>query len=211
MKTPVDNANLNQWLTQHKIWLTEQINHLSETSKGKQFSIMDAALSDCHFCEVDFSCAVLVRCTISNAHFENCDFSNTLLIDTVFNHCDFNHCNFTKADLQRASGSGCRFVTTNFTRADLTDCNLNSANLTDCHFDWAWLVRTDLRYAILNGTRFFETRIANAKFYNKNYSQLFKALAQAMIEEMVFSPKGFKSKVESLATDTLANYKTSYT
>jgi hypothetical protein len=66
-------------------------------------------------------------------------------------------------------------------------------------------VRTDLRYAILNGARFFETRIANAKFYNKNYPSLFKALAQAMIEEMVFSPNSFKSKLEPLA-----NYKTSY-
>jgi uncharacterized protein YjbI with pentapeptide repeats len=195
MKTLIGNETLNQLLAEHKIWLAEQID-----SSGKQLELVDAALSDCHFRELDFSCAALVRCTISNAHFELCDFSNTLLIETVFNNCDFDNCNFTKADFQRGDGSGCRFRAANFTRADLTDCNLSGAALEDCRFDWAWLVRTDLRYAILLGAQFNETRIANAKFYNKNYPLLFKALAQAAIEEMVFSPKGDKTlKADSLA------------
>lgn len=201
MKTLIGNETLNKWLAEHKIWLAEQIDS-PDTLKGKQLELVDAALSDCHFRELDFSCAALVRCTISNAHFENCDFSNSLLIETVFNNCDFDNCNFTKADFQRASGSGCRFRAANFTRADLTDCNLSGAVLPDCSFDWAWLVRTDLRYAILLGAKFNETRIANAKFYNKNYPLLFKALAA--IEEMVFSPKGDKLKVETLEADSLA-------
>jgi uncharacterized protein YjbI with pentapeptide repeats len=202
MKTLIDNETFIKWLAQHKIWLAEQINP-SAPSKGKQLELVDAALSDCEEREADFSCAALVRCTVSNAHFEKCDFSNTLLIDTIFNNCDFEHCNFTKADLQRASGSGCRFRATHFTRADLTDCNLSGASLTDCHFDWAWLVRTDLRYAILDGTQFNETRIANAKFYNKNYPLLFKALAKATIEELVFSPKGENFKAKVLAPITV--------
>lgn len=52
------------------------------------------------------------------------------------------------------------------TRADFSGASLRGADLTDCILDWAWLVDTDLRDAILERTRFVGARLARTKLSN---------------------------------------------
>lgn len=161
-KQVINAYQLCQKLSLHKIWLD---NNKEQKSFGTQLVLMDSFILDITMSDEDFSCAEIVRCKISNAHFKNCDFSYALLIDSVFTDCTFINCRFVKTDFSGTDASDTDFSGSDFTRADLTNAIMKGANLTDSLFNWAWLVKTDLRDAILERVQLQGARIVETKLY----------------------------------------------
>jgi len=157
-KQVVNAYQLLQKLSLHKMWL-DMFNSETESSVGAQLIFVDSFISNITMSNEDFSCAEIVRCKISDAHFKGCDFSYSILIDSVFRNCTFIDCRFVKADLRGTDASGTDFSGSDFTRADLSHATMKDANFTDCLFNWAWLVKTDLRNTILDRVQFKEARI----------------------------------------------------
>jgi uncharacterized protein YjbI with pentapeptide repeats len=158
----IQESQLRERLSKHKIWLKSP-NKTSESSVASQLVLADSVIINITIADENLSCVEFIRCKISNAHFKNCDFSYGLLIDNVFVNCSFINCNFVKADLSGTKASGTDFSGSDFTRADLTDTLMTNANLTNCRFSWAWLVKTDLRDAILERAQLQDARIVEAK------------------------------------------------
>ena len=198
---------LRQKLSRHQIWL-EMSNQHPELSAGAQLVLMDSFLSDITMSDENFSCAEIVRCRISNSHFKDCDFSYSLLIDSVFTACTFINCCFVKADLSGTDASGADFSESDFTRADLTDAIMKGANLTDCLFNWAWLVKTDLRGTILERVQFQGARMVGAKLYNQR-KFAFGSLDRAVIKEIDLSPDGNGTKIGGVESIELLRRKES--
>ena len=194
MALKVTQIELLEKLSSHKVWFTESQHSMRPTQN--QLSIVDAEFSDINISNENFSTAELVRCVFINAMFINCDFSYSTLIRSSFNGCNFLSCSFVKADLKSADLNSADLSGSDLTRADLTDANLNGANLTNCIFNWAWLVNTDLRSAILDHVQFDGARLVAAKIYNPRRFVL-GSLHRTMIKDVDISVEGDGRKLAS--------------
>lgn len=160
-KNQITNSELAQKIDLHKNWLT---NHINATSNN--LSLFDALISNIRIDNEDVSEIELIRCEFREVCFTNCNLSSSLFIESLFNNCKFINCNFNKSDLRGVKCIKVNFFKSDFTRADFTDADLINTDLTNCTLDWAWLIRTDLRYAILDGATLKGTRFIETKIYN---------------------------------------------
>jgi len=142
----------------------------------------------------DFSGAKLSGSGFANCRFESCNFSNTELLSANLRQCQFLNCQFINADLRGLTAERCDFSDSDFARADLTDTVLRGCLLANCVLDWSWLVRTDLRFANLNGVRMESARLLRTKLYNENRF-LFAVPHKITAQEIDVSPDGDGSRL----------------
>jgi len=186
--TEINEAQLKRFLSQHKSWL-DAFNQGTEIEDAVQLAMSDACFPEGNIANTDISNAEIIGCTFRNAQFESCDFLYTDFTNSVFSDCSFINCKFAKANFTRVNADGVKFCGSDFTRADFTDAILKGADLTNCIFDWAWLLRTDVRFAILEGTRFERARLSGTKLYNATRFHLGKTVG-AIVKDIDFSPDG---------------------
>ena len=183
----ISEAQMLHLMTQHSIWIVTSQGATHPT--GSKLSLIDASFSDMAISAQNLSSAEFVRCQVANVTFIKCDFSGSILIGSIFNNCSFLECSFVKADFRSANCSGVDFTGSDLTRADLTDSTFKDVNLTNCRLNWAWLIETDLRNAILDHTEFKGARMVGTKVYNSRRFTL-GTLEQTVVKDIDISPQG---------------------
>jgi uncharacterized protein YjbI with pentapeptide repeats len=149
----------------HSLWISDFEKSITPT-RGNQMQLAGAIIRGVALSDADLQCASLSSCRLEDCSFVCCRFDSSEFIDTTCVRCGFTDCAFTKADVRGLDASSCTFRRCNFTRADLTDATLAFADCGGSVFDWAWLVRTDLRHAILDGLKIDNARIDHAKMFS---------------------------------------------
>lgn len=192
----MNQIELQHHLEAHKRWLESQENATSG-QRGKQLVLKGEHLADIQLNSSDFSGAKLSGCEFVNCRFEGCNFFNAELIAAKSRNCQFSRCQFTKADLRGLKAENCNFSGSDFTRADLTDAVLTGCVLTDCILDWAWLVRTDLRFANITGVSMENARLLRTKLYNEKQFQ-FALPSKITVREVDVSPTGDDTRLEGI-------------
>jgi uncharacterized protein YjbI with pentapeptide repeats len=184
----ISESHLNQLLSRHKSWL-DAFNQGIAIEDAAQLVLTDVSFPEVNIANADFSNAEIIGCSFGNARFESCEFFYTDFTSSILRNCSFINCKFVKSNFTRVNAAGSKFCGSDFTRADLTDTILQSADLTNSIFDWAWLIRTDLRFAVLEGCRFERARLSGTKLYNVTQFHLGE-IAGATVQDVDFSPDG---------------------
>lgn len=170
----------------HGKWLATAVN-LSAAAEGEQLSLVDAIVEDVKLSGADLANSELVRCHFERATFESCDFSYAVLIGSDFHGCRFLECRFVKADLTSANLGRADLSRSDLTRADLTRASLKEANLTGCLLNWAWLIGTDLRGAIVDDTEFGGARLQAPHVYGMDRRKM-GSVERAIVDSVDLSP-----------------------
>jgi len=151
--------------------------------------IMDAEIEGISIADTDLAECVLVRCRIVGGVFSRCKLGRALFFDSRLEECRLTSCDLYKAEFNGADLRGVDFTGSEMGRCDLTGADLRGADLTGCVLDWAWLIRCDMREAILENTSFRGTRIGEAKLYNSRRFHI-GPHDQARIDNVDMSPAG---------------------
>jgi uncharacterized protein YjbI with pentapeptide repeats len=192
----ISESKLLQQISLHKEWLRSQNTH---SLIGEQLILTDSLISDIKIGNEEITDIELVRCMLSGVSFYDCDLSRSIFIDSLFNDCSFVNCKFIKSDFRGVNGSGADFSRSDFTRADFTTAILKHANFTGCKLNWAWFVKSDLRYSTLDQVEMEGTRFIEAKMYNDKIYSL-KSAKDIVAEDIDISPDGDNTHITGIAS-----------
>ena len=175
-----------QALNSHRIWASTY--GKEEAQNGIRLTLQGSKLKGVIVQNADLSSCELVNCEIFDTVFRECDYTQADIIESVFSNCLFEGCTFRKANLRGSDFRASKFLNCDFSRAELTDAHLLRAHIIDCSLDWAWLIRTDLRYATMQGSSFAHARLLDTKIYNDSRQSL-GSVEGAIVKDADFSPQ----------------------
>jgi len=187
MKYTIPHQEVDKMFAAHVAWV-ESYGKL-ETPLGARLVIHERVIADLNVSSLDLTSCEMLSCTITDSTFERCDFSRASLIDCIFQNCRFLECVFWKGDLRGSDFRSSSFAGCDFTRADLTEANLTHVSLADCVFRYAWFIRTDLRFAILERVDFKNAHFSFAKMYNNRRYRV-SAIDDVIVEDADFTEAG---------------------
>jgi len=146
--TKLSQDELNQILTEHKLWLD------AEGAKGSRANLRGANLIDADLRDVDLRYTSLNYANLRDADLSNSDLSYADLRNANLNCANLSNSDLNYTDLRNVNLSYANLISANLRGADLREANLSyanliSANLRGADLDYANLNCTDLSYADL--------------------------------------------------------------